>query len=98
MQEQHTSMKDLIDGSARSSELQEIREDFSSLKSDAATLARDLRTNGGIILKDGVSRVKDAGLGSFRRVEDHVKHKPGQSIALAFCAGLILSYLAGGRR
>lgn len=97
MQERYTSMKDMIDGSTGGVELQELRQDINSLKTDAVTLAHDLRANGGIIFKDGINRVKDAGRGSFRRVEDRVKDKPGQSIALAFCAGLILSYLAGGR-
>ncbi len=83
----------------------EIKSDLSALKEDAATtlrdaavLARDIKDSSGSIARQGVNQLKSVGQNEFHRMEERVREKPGQSVALAFCAGLIFSYVLGSRR
>lgn len=83
----------------------EIKSDLSALKDDATTalrdaavLARDLKDSSGSIARQGVNQLKSVGQNEFHRMEERVRAKPGQSVALAFCAGLIFSYVLGHRR
>ena len=78
-------------------DVQAIREDLNILKSDAATLARDIRNNGGAIARDSVDQLRETGSRQFEKVESHVRNKPAQSLILAFCGGLVFSYLMGRR-
>ncbi|MGZ9097055.1 MAG: hypothetical protein ACXW30_02015 [Micavibrio sp.] len=81
-----------------SSEIQDIKDDLQSLRSNVVTLAQDIKNGGGAVAREGVDHLKSIGQYEFQKVEDHVREKPGQSLALAFCAGLVFSYLIGGRR
>lgn len=85
--------------------LREVQSDLSTLKSDAATtirdaatFARNIKNESGTIMHDGVEYVKSAGQTEFHKMEERVREKPGQSVALAFCAGLVFSYILGSRR
>ena len=85
--------------------LRDVRQDLNTLKDDAATtihdaakLARNLKDESGNIARDGVQQLKAAGQSEFYKMEDRVREKPGQSVALAFCAGLVFSYVLGSRR
>lgn len=89
--EENKAVKEIL-GSA---EIREIREDLRSLKTNVITLAHDIKQGGGVVARDGIDHLRAAGRNEFQRVEDHVREKPGQSIVLAFCAGLAFSVLMG---
>lgn len=85
--------------------LRELRHDLNLLKDDAATaiqdaaiLARNLTNEGGAMARDGVRTLAAASRSEFERLEGRIREKPGQSVALAFCAGLLFSYILGSRR
>ena len=80
------------------SEIQTIRDDITALKEDTATLARDIKGKGGRIARDGIDELRAAGGREFHMVEERVRENPGQSVLLAFAAGLFASYLLGSRR
>lgn len=86
-------------------ELQDIREDLESLKNNVVELTRHLQTDG-TLLADKMAKkaklraveLKDAGREEMYRIEDRVREHPSQSIAVAFLAGVVASFLFGGRR
>lgn len=95
-----STIKDTANGAG----LRDLRSDISNLKEDAvatiqdaATLAKNLKKESGTIARDGVKHLAEVGRSEFERIEDRVREKPGQSVALAFCAGLVFSYLMGRR-
>ena len=79
-------------------EYETIKEDLASLKDNATTLARDIKGSGKAIVKDGIDNLYGTYESQFQKVEERVKKKPGQSILLAFAAGLAASYVLGARR
>ena len=87
------AVKDILE----SAEIQEIKEDLRSLKTNVITLAHDIRHGGKVVARDGIGHLRAASQSEFQRIEDHVREKPGQSIVLAFCAGLAFSVLLGSR-
>lgn len=78
---------------SHSAELQEIRNDLNALKSNVVTLAQDIKNSGGAVARQGIDTLKAAGQDEFQKIEEYVKEKPAQSLALAFCAGLVFSAL-----
>jgi hypothetical protein len=91
--EEKRAVKEILD----SAEIQEIKEDLRSLKSNVITLANDIKHGGSVVARDGLGHLRAAGQSEFQRIEDHVREKPGQSMVLAFCAGLAFSVLLGSR-
>lgn len=91
--EEKRPIKDML-GSA---EIQEIREDLRSLRTNVVTLAHDIRHGGGAVARDGLGQLRAASQSEFAKIEDHVREKPGQSMVLAFCAGLAFSAIFGSR-
>lgn len=81
-----------------SSEIEDIKEDLQSLKSNVVTLAQDIKNGGGAVARDSLDHLKAVGQEGFDKIENRVREKPGQSLALAFCAGLALSYLVSMQR
>lgn len=75
-----------------------IRADLTSLKDDAATLVRDVKDRSEAMTSESLNQLYTAGRREFSAMEEHVKEKPGQSVLLAFAAGLIASYILGARR
>jgi ElaB/YqjD/DUF883 family membrane-anchored ribosome-binding protein len=82
----------------------EIRKDLSSLQSDVALLAADVRKAGSDkanaaigYVSEQIGTLKEAGTTTVGAVEERIKSKPGQSITIAFAAGLLISYLFGRR-
>ncbi len=85
-------------------EISDIREDLNSLKTNVVELTKHLK-------KDGVAKadtVKDAAIDRYediaqsgkervKDIERRVKQKPAESIAIAFAAGLVTSFLLGRR-
>ncbi len=101
----NNSVTNVVKDAANNAALRGLRGDLSVLKDDAAatlqdaaTLAKNLKNEGGAIARDGVKNIAAAGRNEFEKLEDRVREKPGQSVALAFCAGLIFSYILGSRR
>ena len=86
-------------------ELQDIREDLESLKHNVIELTRHLQSDGTLVAEKIAKRaklraveLKDAGRDELERLEDRVRDYPSQSIAVAFLAGVVASFLFGGRR
>jgi len=89
---------------ANSQSFQDLKKDLNTLKDDAAhtledaaIVARTLKKESGAIARDGINNLKSAGVDEFHRLEERVRDRPGQSVALAFCAGLMFSYIMGRR-
>lgn len=80
-------------------EITEIRADLDSLKDNVVELTKHVKQDGkvqGKALKkaanEQVSSLKDTTAKNIERLEDGVKERPGQSVALAFAAGLLTSF------
>lgn len=75
-----------------------IKKDLTALKEHTATLAKEVKDKGQGVLRDGVDQLIAAAQDEFPDIEKRVKEKPGQSILLAFAAGMFASFLLGSRR
>ena len=91
-------MQDNVQKNNGGSKADIIKDDLASLKDDTMTLAQDIRGHGGAAVREGLDRLRSSGRDEFHRVEKYVSEKPGQSILLAFGAGLIASYILRSRR
>ena len=87
-----------------SAALDEIRSDLNSLKGNVNGLARHISEAGtvkaheaAVYMQNGVDSMKASGTETLDRVETRIKESPGQSVALAFFAGAVASYLFGRR-
>lgn len=81
-------------------ELEDIKKDISSLKSNAVSLTNHLADDGkeklheaGGHLKTFLSSCKRDGARYYHDAEVKVRENPGQAVALAFAGGLLLSAL-----
>lgn len=79
------------------SDLNVLKDDAATTLHDAAALAKTLKGESRAIARDGIKNLKTAGENEFHRMEERVRERPGQSVALAFCAGLMFSYILGRR-
>lgn len=85
-------------------ELDNIREDLESLKTNVVELTRHVQENGyektvelsNMALKQ-IADLKKRGQREYTKVERSIKAKPGQSLAIAFAVGIAASYLLGRR-
>ena len=79
-------------------EIEEIRHDIESLKSNVVDLSRHIKSEG----KNQASKLTEVAIErlaelrknaafEYQRAEKAVKAKPGQSVAIAFAAGLLTS-------
>ncbi len=82
------------------SEIDDIREDLDSLKTNVIELTKHVKQDGVIHtseLKDTISdrwsQLQASGREKYKNVESRIKEKPGQSMAVAFAAGLAASVL-----
>jgi ElaB/YqjD/DUF883 family membrane-anchored ribosome-binding protein len=82
----------------------DIRKDLSSLQTDVSILASDVKKAGSdkaraamSYVNDQVDSLKSTGTGAIGKIEDGIKSNPGQSVTIAFAAGLLLSFLLGRR-
>jgi ElaB/YqjD/DUF883 family membrane-anchored ribosome-binding protein len=85
-------------------EIKGIKKDLSSLKANTVGLARHVQADGveqaaalSEKTQDLVARLKEKSATEFHKIEDQVRAKPGQSIAMAFAAGIVASFLFGRR-
>jgi ElaB/YqjD/DUF883 family membrane-anchored ribosome-binding protein len=86
------------------SDMDDIRKDLDSLKNNVVELTKHMKNEGVSqtkhlkdVASDRLDDVKDAGRQQMADVERHIKDKPTESIAIAFAAGLVASYLFGRR-
>jgi ElaB/YqjD/DUF883 family membrane-anchored ribosome-binding protein len=82
--------------------LDDIKKDIDSLQSDVADLAMDVRKAGSdkaqeaiTYLNNRVDLLKNSGVEAIDKIEDHIKSRPRQSIAVAFAVGILASYFLG---
>ncbi|WP_340151178.1 hypothetical protein [uncultured Sneathiella sp.] len=85
-------------------EINELKEDLASLKSHVSELTASLKRDGvegaeklSARTKEKLGELKDRGQDGLHHIEDHVREKPGQSIAIAFAAGFLASMLLRNR-
>ena len=90
-----------IESEAKSAfpEINDIKDDLTSLKTDIAKLYRHVYKDGGKQVKEfannKIGEVQDASRESLKKLEKRVTDKPTQSIAIAFAAGIVASILLG---
>lgn len=84
-------------------DMQNIQEDILSLKENMISLTRHVQENGAHRLSDAGKKIREhvedaqtTGLNELQKIEGRVQEKPGQSMLLAFCAGLAVSRLMKG--
>ena len=85
--------------------LEDIKEDMTSLSANVISLAQTIKTLGSEkahaaaeFVRDRADDVKAYGDDALERLEDGIKENPRKSIAGAFAAGLLTSYLLGRRK
>lgn len=85
-------------------EIDDIREDLDSLKTNVVELTKHLTKDGQEhslemkdVAKERLELLKASGLKQMKTVEKRVKQKPVESIGIAFATGLAVSYLLGRR-
>jgi ElaB/YqjD/DUF883 family membrane-anchored ribosome-binding protein len=81
-------------------EVNQIQNDISALKEDSLDLARHVKDDGAEqinVLSDKAAQayaeMKSRGADEMKKIEGHVKERPGQSLAIAFISGVAISYL-----
>jgi ElaB/YqjD/DUF883 family membrane-anchored ribosome-binding protein len=85
-------------------EIEDIRNDLDSLKTNVVELTRHIQATGadqvhelGTMAQKRAKVLSKAARGEIQKVEKQIKTHPSQSMALAFVAGLTLSMLFGRR-
>lgn len=83
-------------------ELNDIKENVTDLKNNSAALARHVYADGrqslssaGDVAAERISELRETGLASLKRMEGRVSRNPGQSVLIAFAAGLLTSFILG---
>lgn len=86
-------------------EIDDIKNDLQSLKSNVVALTQHLKANGAEHLVDFEGRaaktakkLKVEGSRRYKEVEDHVRENPGQAMMVAFAGGVLASLLLSARR
>jgi ElaB/YqjD/DUF883 family membrane-anchored ribosome-binding protein len=74
------------------------------LKENVISVAREMRDvssekmhEAGVYASNHLAELRSSSNDILKKAEAHVKEKPGQSVALAFAAGLFVRYLLGRR-
>lgn len=75
------------------SDIHHIREDLDSLRTNVASLTRNISSELKSETSQQIMKVKEKSADSLTRLEKHVKAKPAQSLLAAFGAGLAISAL-----
>lgn len=85
--------------------MDEIKDDLNSLTSNVVGLAKNIKDLGadkarlaGDYIRTGIEEVKASSAEALEKTEDLIKSKPRQSMAIAFAAGLLTSYLLARRK
>lgn len=85
-------------------EIEEIKNDLNSLRTNVVELTKHIKENGSAQTEQlkkaaflRLGALQDQGLKQLHKTEKHIKDKPTQSVALAFAAGVVASFLFGRR-
>lgn len=85
-------------------EIEHIREDIKSLKSNVVALTQHMKENGSdqVAVLEARARktarnLSKSGKQKYEKVENHVRENPAQSVMMAFCGGVLASYLLKSR-
>ncbi len=85
-------------------EMAEIREDLDALRHNVVSLTRHVKAEGSAQAEDfkvaaleRFAAMRDTGKEQLKSAEQRVKARPVQSVAVAFAAGVVASYLLGRR-
>ncbi len=87
-----------------SDDMDDIRKDIESLKGNISDLTRHVKQEGNEKLSDVKDKINDTissysktGREQMKQMERQVKDKPAQSMAIAFAAGIVASFILGRR-
>ena len=82
--------------------LDNIKKDIYTLKTDIVELGRTVQSEGlkkieeaTIDLQDKIDDLKSQGSDEYDKVQAYVKANPTQSVAIAFAAGILLTFITG---
>lgn len=85
-------------------EIDEIKEDLNSLRDNVVELTKHVRRDGvehaeeaGQAAKARFGEMKKAGKAEMKKIEDEIRKKPGQSLAIALAGGLVAGMLLRSR-
>ncbi|WP_334129701.1 DUF883 family protein [Sneathiella sp.] len=86
-------------------EINELKEDLASLKTHVSELAAMLKRDSideadrlSAKAREKLDELKGRGQEGLYHIEDHIRQKPGQSVAIAFAAGFLASLLLRNHR
>tara|TARA_B100001750_G_scaffold246248_1_gene267968 strand:+ start:1941 stop:2234 length:294 start_codon:yes stop_codon:yes gene_type:complete len=94
-----------ITKTAAENDVTKIRDDIQALQKHLGDLRSDMTAMGKVKAaelkeraKDNVSYLQDYGRDQFKYMEENIKSNPAKSVAIAFTAGLLTSFLFSGRK
>jgi ElaB/YqjD/DUF883 family membrane-anchored ribosome-binding protein len=82
---------------SRGHEASAIRENVTDIARSVKTISNDGAREITEYLREIVAEIKDGSVEAMRKTEGRIRSKPGQSIAIAFGAGILASILFGRR-
>lgn len=98
------NMKKAADVSPIRDDIETLKDDARALRDDAHVLAKDVKEEGKKYyakgeqrVKEGIETAKERGQDSLSEITAFVQNNPGQSIAVAFAAGMFASLLFSRR-
>lgn len=74
-------------------EIENIKNDFRSIKANGSSLAKDLKHEGSTLVQEGLEHLKNSGSTTLRRAEENMRGLSGKTLAAGLMAGLVLGYL-----
>lgn len=74
-------------------EVENIKNDIRSLKSNGTALAKDLKHDGSAMVRESLDHIKATGAERWHQVENRAKGVSGRTLAAGLVAGLVLGYL-----
>lgn len=92
-----TTLNNFIKGNS-TPDLHALKDDLTALKNDGANLVQHINENASNLSRDGMDKMMAKADRGLHSMVEHIKAKPNQSIAIAFAAGLVASYLLASRR
>ena len=76
-------------------EMEDIKENVIGLSRNIRDVSTDKAHVAAVYVRDRMDDLKVSGTDAVGKVGSHIKAKPGQSVAIAFMAGLLASFLFG---
>jgi len=79
-------------------EIEHLKKDIAALKANGGSFIKDIRHDGGDIIRGSLSQLKNSGNQRFQKMEDAMRNNPNQTLALGVVGGMILSYFLSRRK